>query len=563
MNQITCDVLVVGGGSAGFAAAVTAAYNGAKVILIEKAHLFGGATCWSGGWMWVPNNQFAKAAGIHETDEARTYLQAELKERFDAKRIDKFLEIAPKMIDFFEHNTDLQFDNGNKISDIHGHSPGAKDGGRSVIAKPIHGKELGKLVNHMRPPMKETGFMGMPIMAGKDLWAFLNATRSASSFLYAAKRISSHIYDVVRYGRTMQFCNGSALIARLAKSTQKLDIEIMVNAQARELLCEDNKVVGAIVRTDKGDQTIRTTKGIILTTGGYAHDLHRRFKTFPHMSSPQDHWPLPPKEVSGDGLNMAEKIGAAVSDNVVSAAAWCPVSIVPYKDGSTGHFPHIIDRAKPGTIAVLKNGKRFVNEADGYYDFVDAMIKNIPEHEEVAAWLICSYPCQRRYGLGMTRPFPFSTKPWIKSGYLKIGKTLDELAQNCGIDATELKNTVTNFNKFAEKGEDPEFARGTTGYNKKMGDPSHTPNPSLAPLEKGPFFAIKIQPGSFATFAGLKTNEFAQVLNKEKHPIKGLYTAGVDMESIMMGNYPTGGINLGPAMTFGYIAGHHILGKEP
>lgn len=409
--------------------------------------------------------------------------------------------------------------------------------------------------------MWETAFLGMPIMAGKDLWAFLNATKSLRAMAYVGKRLAQHGWDYLRYRRAMRFCNGSALIARLAKSADDLGVEIRVSTPARELVEKGGRVMGAMVRSDQGDEYIHARKGVVLAAGGFAHDLKRRAALFPRLQQPQDHWPLPPQEVSGDGLNMAEKIGAMVSDDVASPAAWCPISRVPYPNGRVGHFPHIIDRAKPGVIAVLANGQRFVNEADGYHDFVAAMLAQVPEGEEVASWLICSHACQRRYGLGMSRPFPFSVKPWLASGYLKMGASMVDLARQCGIDAQALQVTLADYNHAAQQGQDPLFGRGTTPYNQKMGDPSHQPNPALAPIETGPFYAVKVVPGSFGTFAGLKTNEFAQVLHQSGQPIPGLYAAGVDMENVMMGHYPSGGINLGPAMTFGYVAGCHLAAQ--
>lgn len=560
MKESHCDVLVIGGGAAGFAAAVTAAWHGQKVILIEKSHLFGGATSWSGGWMWVPRNSLAKKAGIIEDiEQPRRFLKNELKDKFSAKHIDMFLEAAPVMVDFFARNTALQFEDGNKIADIHGNTEGAADGGRSVIAAPYHGRNMGKLVNKMLPPKWETAFLGLPIMAGKDLWGFLNASRSLSSALYVAKRLGLHLLDLLLYRRTMRFANGSALIARLAKSAQDLGVEIRTSTPAKSLLAENNRIVGAVVSTELGEETIHAAKGVILAAGGFSYDIKRRASMVPHLNKdPLAHWPLPPKTNTGDSLNMAEAVGAEVSTDLASAVAWCPISVVPYKDGSTGIFPHIIDRGKPGVIAVLNNGKRFVNEADGYYDYGSAMNHETPENEAVSSWLICSHACQRRYGFGMTRPFPFSTKPWEENGYLKKAKTIEGLARLCGIDPSALKNTVDEYNRHAYEGKDPLFNRGSTPYNRKMGDPNHQPNASIAPLDKGPFYAIKVLPGSFGTFAGLKADEYARVLNKSGQPIEGLYTAGTDMASIMGGYYPTGGINLGPAMTFGYIAGCHI-----
>lgn len=565
MNNRNFDVVVVGGGAAGFSAAVTAAFYKKRVLLIDKSHQFGGATSWSGGWAWVPRNRFAIAAGIKEDISIpRKYLENELGDQFDAKKIDQFLAISPLMVDFFEENTFLKFNDGNGISDIHGTVEGAGTGGRSVIAKPVHGKVLGSWIKKMRPPMPETSFMGLPIMAGKDLWHFIHSTKKPKSFLYVANRITQHIWQKFRYGYTMQFANGSALIARLAKSALDLGVTIETSTEARELHLESGKVIGITIRGTTGDNYIHVHQGIVLAAGGFAHDIERRAKLFPHLQHKHDHWPLPPAEVSGDTLTMAEKIGAAISDTeVISPAAWCPVSIVPYKNGTTGHFPHIIDRAKPGTIAVLSSGKRFVNEADGYYDIVNAMIKATPKDEESMAWLIATHACQRQYGLGITKPWPFKLSPWIESGYLKKGDTLQSLAEQCGIPYETLQATINTFNKDARDKKDSVFLRGSTEYNCKMGDPNHPHHPTLGMIEKGPFYAIKMVPGSFATFSGIRTDHRANVLMTDKTPIKGLYAAGVDMESIMGGHYPTGGVNLGPALTFGYIAGCELAGQDP
>ncbi|MCK9817577.1 FAD-binding protein, partial [Pseudomonas sp. MAFF 302046] len=210
---------------------------------------------------------------------------------------------------------------------------------------------------------------------------------------------------------------------------------------------------------------------------------------------------------------------------------------------------------------VLADGKRFVNEADGYYDYTAAMVAAVPEGQEVASWMICDHRFQRRYGLGYSRPFPLPVGALLRSGYLQRGRSIEELAQRCGIDPQGLAATVNRYNQHARQGTDPEFGRGSTPYNRKQGDPMSTgSNPCVAPIEHGPFYAVKVLPGSFGTFAGLKTNGQAQVLDVAQQPIAGLYAVGTDMASVMGGFYPSGGINLGPAMTFGYIAGRHAAG---
>lgn len=560
-RKAECDVLVIGSGAAGLAAAVTAAWHGRNVVLVEKEPVFGGATAWSGGWAWVPRNPLARRAGIDEDiEQPRTYLRNELGEQYNAELVDAFLENAPKMVEFFEQHTALQFADGNGIPDMHGDTPGAATGGHQVIAAPYDAREVGDLLPRLRKTMRETSFLGMPIMAGADLAAFLSMTRSARSFLYVTRRFLTHLWHLARYGRAMHLVNGVALVARLARSAQDLGVRLMESAPARRLIIEDGQVRGAVVDTPEGELSIRA-QAVILAAGGFPNDFERRRELFPRDVSGRDHLALPPLSCSGDGLRLGESAGGRVATDLKSPVAWAPVSKVPYKDGSVGHFPHIIDRGKPGIIGVLANGRRFVNEAHGYYDYVSAMLEAVPEGQEVCSWLICDHRFLRRYGLGYVRPAPLPIRPHLRNGYLKRGRSIEELAAVCGIDPQGLAQTVAEFNRHARQGEDPAFGRGSTPFNRKSGDPLHPgPNPSVAPIEHGPFYAVKVQPGCFGTFAGLKTDGQARVLDAGGRPIPGLYAAGTDMASVMGGWYPSGGINLGPALTFGYVAGRHAAG---
>ncbi|GLH31908.1 MULTISPECIES: FAD-dependent oxidoreductase [Pseudomonas] len=561
--QAECDVLVIGSGAAGLAAAVTAAWHGQRVTLVEKDPVFGGATAWSGGWAWVPRNPLARRAGIEEDiEQPRTYLRNELGAHYDAQRIDAFLEACPHMVAFFEKHTALQFAEGNAIPDMHGDTPGAATGGHQVIAAPYDARELGALLPRLRRTLRETSFMGMPIMAGADLAAFLNMTRSPRAFWHVCKRFSRHLYHLARHGRAMHLVNGVALVARLAKSAEDLGVRLLESAPAKRLLMEDGQVRGAVIGTAQGDITLRA-KAVVLAAGGFAHDPVRRRQLFPRDASGHDNLALPPPSCSGDGLRLGESAGGVVATDLKSAVAWAPVSKVAHRDGSVGHFPHIIERGKPGIIGVLANGKRFVNEAHGYYDYVAAMLDAVPQDEQACSWLICDHRFLRRYGLGHARPAPLPVWPHLRSGYLKRGASLELLARACGIDPAGLSATVAEYNRHARQGQDPEFGRGSTPFNRKQGDPQHKgPNPCVAPIEQGPFYAVKVQPGCFGTFAGLRTDGHARVLDEHGQPIGGLYAAGTDMASVFGGWYPSGGINLGPALTFGYVAGRHVAGAQ-
>lgn len=555
---LDCDLLVVGSGAAGLAAAVSAAHLGKRVILVEKDAVLGGATAWSGGWLWAPRNPLAQRAGIVEDiEQPRTYLRNELGEHYRPELVDAFLQHCPDMVAFFEQHTALQFVDGNGIPDMHGDTPGAATGGHQVIAAPYDGREVLDLLPHLRKTMRETSFMGMPIMAGADLAAFLNMTRSPRALLYVVRRFTTHLYHLARYGRAMHLVNGVALVARLARSAQDLGVQMMVSTPAQRLIIEDGNICGAVV-LHAGEETTIRAKAVVLAAGGFPNDPERRKAMFPRDASGHDNLALPPASCSGDGLRLGESAGGYVADDLRSPVAWAPVSKVPYADGSVGHFPHIIDRGKPGIIGVLQNGKRFVNEAGGYYDYVDAMLKAIPEDQQACSWLICDHRFQRRYGLGFARPAPVPLWPHIRNGYLKRGHSLEALAQACGIDPFGLVATVDEFNQHARRGEDPLFGRGSTAFNRRSGDAQHNgPNPCVAPIEHGPFYAVKVQPGCFGTFAGLRTDGHARVLDGVGQPIPGLYAAGTDMASPLGGHYPSGGINIGPALTFGYIAGRH------
>lgn len=561
-RQTECDLLVIGSGAGGLSAATTAAWHGLRVVVVEKDRVCGGATAWSGGWAWVPLNPLSQADGIVEDlDGPRTYLKHVLGEHYDAARVDALLDTGRHMVAFFEQNTALQFVSGTWIADIQGHVPGAGTGGRSVGPKPVNARKLGRhLRDKLRPQLYETSFLGLGIMAGPDLQAFLHATRSPKAFAHASWRVGWHVYDLATRRQGMQLVNGPALIGRLLKSADDLGVELWVSSPAKRLLIDDGAVQGAVVDTPDGEVTIRARCGTVLAAGGFPGDVDRRRELFPRTPTGREHWTLAPASCSGEGISLGQSAGGQLETHLVSPVAWCPVSLVPYRSGRVGLYPHIVDRGKPGLIAVLADGRRFVNEADGYYDFVSAMVRAVPEGQEVAAWLICDHAFQRRYPFGMSKPFPVPVWPYLRSGYLKRGRTLDELARECGIDPTGLKRTIGQFNRHARNGEDPEFGRGSTPFNRGSGDPDHKPNPSLAPIAKPPFYAIKVLPGSFGTFAGLRTDARARVLNAAGDPVPGLYAVGCDQASVMGGHYPSGGINIGPALTFGYIAGRHCAG---
>ncbi len=564
--SLHCDLLVIGSGAGGLSAAVTAAHLGLKVIVAEKDPQFGGTTAWSGGWMWLPRNPLAVEAGITEPiDEPLNYLRHELGERFDEARARAFLDAAPRMVDFFRSKTALRFIDGNAIPDFHGRTPHASTGGRSLCAAPFDGRRLGPHIDRLKPPLPETTLWGMGIASGAELRHFLNALRKPASFWYVTKRVLAHWKDLLLHRRGLRLVNGNALVAALATSALEAGVEIRTASPARKLLRDGGRVTGAVLQTPDGPVEVHATRGVLLACGGFPHDAERKRALLPHAPTGTEHWSAASRGNTGDGLRLGESAGGHVGTNGLQAAALAPVSLVPQRDGSFAHFPHLIERAKPGLIMVRADGQRFANEADSYHDVMQALIQATPAGQPVQAWLVADHAFMRHYGLGAAKPAPMPLGPMLANGYVKRGRTLAELAHACGIAADGLEHTVQRYNAMALAGKDDDFAKGETPYNRMQGDAAFAaergwPNACMGPLERGPFYAVRVVAGSLGTFAGLKVNAQAQVLGEHGQPIPGLYAGGNDLDSMMAGHYPAGGITLGPAMTFGWIAAQHAAG---
>jgi succinate dehydrogenase/fumarate reductase flavoprotein subunit len=549
----TCDVLVAGSGAGGLAAAVTAAKHGLEVVVAEKEPVFGGTTALSGGWLWIPNHPMQREIGVSDSmEDAATYLLHEAGEKFDPERVNAFLEAGPRMVEFFTRETAMRFDPSATFSDYHPEAPGGRPGGRSIVARAFDGRELGKRLAWLRPPLPELTVFGIMIGSGAELVHFMRWSKSLASALFVARRLLGHGAATLVHGRGVRLTNGNALAGRLLKSALDAGVELRASTAVKSLLREGGRVSGAVLESEGREIRVTTRKGVVLACGGFPRDAERQQRLFPH----REHFSPAPPGNTGDGLRMAQAAGARLDESLPNAAAWVPVSRVPRGNGAYGLFPHFIDRAKPGVIAVTAKGARFVNEGNSYHDFVQALLATGETH----AWLVTDHRAIRAYGLGFVKPRPLPLGPHLKSGYLIRGETVGALAARAGIDAA-LEQTVDEYNRHAVTGTDPLFAKGSNAYNRFYGDPDIQPNPCVAPLAQAPFYAVRVEIGDLGTYAGIATNGHAQVLDERKRPIPGLYAAGNDALSIMGGNYPGPGITLGPAMTFGWIAGRHLAGE--
>lgn len=562
-DTTACDLLVAGSGAGGMTAAIVGRKLGLDVIVAEKEGVLGGTTALSGGYLWVPNNPINKAAGTADTREAaRTYLQHEAGNQFDPARADAFLEHGPQMLEFMQSNTEVRFEPSVAFPDYHPDAPGAMPGGRSILTKPIRASILGGHLKRLRPPRPEMTVFGLTIGSGKELWHFYRATRRVGSAAYVARRLALHGLDLVTHGRGMLLTNGNALSARLFRTALDLEIPIWFDSPVRQLLKgDDGSVIGAVVASPQGNRTVLARKGVVLACGGFPQDIAQREKLYSHAAGAAEHVSSASPGNTGDGVRLGQSVGGTMTEGYPNPAAWAPTSLVPRKDGTKAPFPHFIDRGKPGVIAVRRDGKRFVNEANSYHDFIQALSKATPGGEVVEAFLIADHKTVRRYGLGHVKPAPIPLGSSLRSGYLLRGNPLAELAARAGIDARAFEQTVDRWNKDVPTGVDSVFAKGSTAYNRFHGDPEVQPNPCLAPIATGPFYAVRVIAGDIGTFTGLRADANSRVLNGDGQPIKGLYAAGNDMASVAGGNYVGGGITLGPAMTFGYIAAKHAAGQ--
>jgi succinate dehydrogenase/fumarate reductase flavoprotein subunit len=304
---------------------------------------------------------------------------------------------------------------------------------------------------------------------------------------------------------------------------------------------------------------------VVLATGGYAHNAEFRAAFMPKPTPARS---LAASTIEGDGMTIAQRLDARIAPEEHGGGAfWTPVSVTRRRDGTTGLFPHLVlDRAKPGMIAVNAAGRRFVNEADSYHDFVEAMFEAHKTSPSIPAYLICEANFVRAYGLGAIHPGTRSLQPFERSGYLVCAPTLAELARSIAVDETGLVETVRRTNEFARTGIDLDFAKGETELNRFNGDPGHRPNPCLGEIRTPPFCALQVWPAELACSTGLATDEDARVMDRFGHPIRGLYACGNDMASIMSGTYPGPGTTLGPAIVFGYRAARHaarLHGRKP
>lgn len=545
------DIVIIGSGAAGLTAAITAQRAGLQALVLEKTSHYGGTTAYSGGAPWIPCNHVMQQVGLSDTREAaQTYLQGVLGEHYEADLVEAFLDHAAAMLKFLEQHSEVRF-KPFMLPDYESNLPGAARG-RTLLTPEFDGRRLGPRLSELRPPLPQLMLFGGMQIEGADIHPLRHALKTWAGFRHTAGLLRRFAMDKLRHGRATRLVNGNALAARLFLSAIESGASLWKDSPAQELLMDGGTVTGVVALHEGRRVEVTARRGVLLASGGYGANEQMRARFIPMA---QHHHSLQPEGNVGDGVRMGVAAGAWHDPAHAGDCIWTPVSVLLQPDGRIVKYPHIfIDRAMPGCIAVDPTGRRFVNEGASYQHFVGTMHRLGLNQVH----LIANRDFLRQYGLGLARPSPFSARRFIEAGYLVEAPTLAELAARIGLPAPALEETVRRFNVGAQAGADAEFGRGADAHSRFRGDQTHGPNPALAPIGAGPYYALAIHPGDLSTVGGLQTNGRAQVLDASGRPIAGLYAAGLDMNSMMRGRYPGGGASIGPAMTFGFIAAREM-----
>ena len=520
------DVVVLGSGGAGLTAALTAAVNGASVQVYEKAATIGGTTAVSGGIVWIPAHR-RSPDGELTVDDALKYLRAQSLGAMDDLLVETFVHTGPVMLDFVEAHSGVRFEIATGFPDYKPELPGGRPtGGRSLSAGPFDLTQLGEWRDR--------------ITAFPADWSNVGFDAETRARLHAD----------VDEGST-DFCvAGTALVAGLLKGLLDLRVVPQTNARAVELVGDFDGITGVLIECSDWRLAVRAHGGVILGTGGFEWDpvLVNAFLRGPM------HGAVSPPNNTGDGLRMAMAHGADLSN--MGEAWWVPIVQIPGDtiEGQQRSRSVRLERTRPRSIIVNRAGRRFVNEACDYNSMAGAFHYLDPRGGYVndPAWIVFDSLHLKRYGfLGVAPGEPVPN--WFSPS-----ADLAELGAKTGIDADGLARTIQDWNRDVAAGVDPDFGRGSSAYDGYWGDERATTlaGKTLGPIDTAPYYAVPVSIGAMGTKGGPRTDRDGRVLHVSGVPIPGLFAAGNAMGGVTGRAYGGAGGTIGPAMVFGFRAGH-------
>jgi 3-oxosteroid 1-dehydrogenase len=541
------DFLVVGSGGGGMAAALAGADAGLDTLVIDKSRRFGGTTGMSGGGIWVPRNPTLRRNGRCDSrEEVRTYLDRVTGGRVPAARLDAFVDHGPAALEFLERSRWLTFFWVKGYADYHPEYEGGRAEGRSIEARPIDTRKLGEDEAFLRPNGMR-GPLGLWVTAKDyhDLAMVKRTWRGRWASVVAAWRVSS---NAVR--RRHMAATGRALVTRLRLALKDAGVPLWLETPMTELVVDENGVVTGVVAERQGRATrIGARCGVLLATGGFDHNREMRRRYLPEHGR-ADH-SGGARENVGDGILAGCAAGAAT--DLMDDAWWMPS--VRHPAGAV--IPLVSERSIPRSVIVSgRTGRRFTNEAAPYVNFVHDQLAG----GHVPLWFVMDAKARARYPFAQLLPGADFPPAFYDAGIVHRAATLADLADRVGLPAGALAETVERFNGFARTGEDADFGRGASAYDRYYGDPT-LPNPTLDLIEEPPFYAVRVEAGDLGTKGGLVCDEHSRVLRADGSVIEGLYATGNTSASVMGNDYPGPGGTIGPAIVFGYIAARHVAGR--
>ena len=402
------DLLVLGTGAGGLAAAVTGADEGLSTLVLEKTEFVGGTTAYSAGTCWIPGNRFQQADGVtDDVPEASRYLDALVGDRAPRELREAYLARGGEMVEYLDR-IGVRFWHSKKVVDYHPEIPGSARG-RALEPQTFDGRTLGREdFGRIRRPVPEFALFGGTLMVRRP-----EVNELLGIFEGRARRHRAWRAHRAAAGRALGGRPAALPARHPAGHGQRAGGEPVPPAPAsaaagsgsprprRGCSPTEGRVVGAVVAHQGRELRVRARRGVVLAGGGFAASPDWRARYLP---SPTPQYTRAGEGSTGDTLALAQAVGGALGEPRDDNAFWFPSSIGRRRDGSTAVFPHIWDRAKPGIVAVNAAGRRFVDESVSYHRFTRAMYDSHKAVPTIPAWLVIDAGALRRYGLGMIRP---------------------------------------------------------------------------------------------------------------------------------------------------------------